>query len=72
MLKANDVFCSMCGKWMRSPSPEDYASPRDTAHFCEFECAQLFYANLEKIRETEAARRVAGKGKPLCLVSLSR
>jgi hypothetical protein len=68
MLKANDVFCSKCGIWMREPTDEDRARGRDTAHFCEHECAAAFYANLELSNEAaKSERRHAMKGRIICI-----
>lgn len=68
MLKANDVFCSMCGKWLRAPTADDKKLGPENPHFCEFDCAQLFYANLELISDTaRSKRRQAMRGMMVCL-----
>lgn len=52
MVKANDVFCDVCVKFIRVARKKTRENPfnteRDGPHFCSHKCAKAYYDQVER------------------------
>lgn len=51
MVRANDVFCNVCGKFIRVARKRSRDNPfnfeREGPHFCSHQCAKAYYDKIE-------------------------
>lgn len=59
MIRANDVFCDVCAKFIRVAKKPEADNPflkeADGPHFCSHQCAKPYYDNIKSNENRRSA-----------------